>query len=93
LALLAEPAVGSHLKLPCGNGQKIAPSGARCQSAARTKPIGVGGLQASERFLGVDAIRLSGDQRLQAERTKAGVPLPMALLVKLDRLAEALHLT
>jgi LDH2 family malate/lactate/ureidoglycolate dehydrogenase len=87
--LLAEPAVGSHLKLPSGNGQKIAPPGARCQSAARTKPIGVGGLQASKRFLGVDAIRLSGDRRLQAERTKAGVPLPMALLVKLDRLAEA----
>jgi LDH2 family malate/lactate/ureidoglycolate dehydrogenase len=53
----------------------------------------VGGLQASTRFLGVDAIRLSGDRRLQAERTKAGAPLPMALLVKLDRLAEALHLT
>jgi hypothetical protein len=91
--LLAEPAVGSHLKLPSGNGQKIAPPGARCQSAARTKPIGVGGLQASKLFLGVDAIRLSGDGRLQAERTKAGVPLPMALPVKLDRLAEALHLT
>jgi hypothetical protein len=29
--------------------------------------------------------------RLPAERTEAGVPLPMALLVKLDRLAEALH--
>jgi hypothetical protein len=71
--LLAEPAVGSHLELPSGNGQKIAPTGARCQSAARTKPIGVGGLQ--------------------AERTKAGVPLPMALPVKLDRLAEAPHLT
>jgi LDH2 family malate/lactate/ureidoglycolate dehydrogenase len=53
----------------------------------------VGGLQASKRFLGVDAIRLSGDPRLLAERTEAGVPLPMALLVKLDRLAEALHLT
>jgi hypothetical protein len=38
----------------------------------------VGGLQASKHFLGVDAIRLSGDRRLQAERTKAGVPLPMA---------------
>jgi hypothetical protein len=65
----------------------------RCQSASRTKPIGVGGLQASTRFLGVAAIRLLGDRRLQAERTKAGAPLPMALLVKLDRLAEALHLT
>jgi hypothetical protein len=53
----------------------------------------MGGLQASKRFLEVDAIRLSGDRRLQVERTKAGVPLPMALLVKLDRLAEALHLT
>ena len=53
----------------------------------------VGCRQASKRFLGVDAIRLSGDRRLQAERTKAGVPLPMALPVKLDRLAEALHLT
>jgi LDH2 family malate/lactate/ureidoglycolate dehydrogenase len=53
----------------------------------------VGGLQASTRFLGVAAIRLSGDRRLQAERTKAGAPLPMALLVKLDRLAEALHLS
>jgi len=53
----------------------------------------VGGLQASKRFLGVDAIRLSGDPRLLAERTEAGVPLPMALLVKLDRLAAALHLT
>ena len=44
-------------------------------------------------FLGVDAIRLSGDPRLLAERTEAAVPLPMALRVKLDRLAEALHLT
>jgi LDH2 family malate/lactate/ureidoglycolate dehydrogenase len=73
-------------------GAWIRRKGNRC-SAEQPKPIGVGGLQASERFLGVDAIRLSGDQRLQAERTKAGVPLPMALLVKLDRLAEALHLT
>ena len=41
LALLAEPGAGSHLNLPFGNGQKIAPPGARCQSAARTKPIGL----------------------------------------------------
>jgi hypothetical protein len=40
-----------------------------------------------------DAIRLSGDRRLQVERTKAGVQLPMALFVKLDRPAEALHVT
>jgi LDH2 family malate/lactate/ureidoglycolate dehydrogenase len=53
----------------------------------------VGGLQTSKRLLGVDAIRLSGDRRLQVERTKAGVQLPMALFVKLDRLAEALHVT
>jgi hypothetical protein len=40
----------------------------------------VGGLKASKRFLGVDAIRLSGDRRLQAERTKAGVQLPMRFM-------------
>jgi hypothetical protein len=53
----------------------------------------LGGLPVSTCFLEVDAIHLSSDRRLQAERTEAAVPLPMALLVKLDRLAEALHLT
>jgi hypothetical protein len=54
----------------------------------------LGGLPVSKCFLEVDTIRLSSDRRLQAERTEAAVPLPMApLLVKLDRLAEALHLT
>ena len=53
----------------------------------------LGGLPVSKCFLEVDAIRLSSNRRLQAERTEARVPLPMALLVKLDRLAEALHLT
>ena len=53
----------------------------------------LGSLPASKCFLDIDASRLSGNQRLQAERTEAAVPLPMALLVKLDRLAEALHLT
>jgi hypothetical protein len=51
------------------------------------------GLPVSKCFLEVDAIRLSGDRRLQAERTEAAAQFPMALLVKLDRLAEALHLT
>jgi len=76
LSRQSEVILNSHY----GNGQKIAPPGARCQSAARTKPIGVGGLKASKRFLGVDAIRLSGDRRLQAERTKAGVQLPMRFM-------------
>jgi hypothetical protein len=53
----------------------------------------LGGLPVSKCFLEVDAIHLSSDRRLQAERTEAAVPVPMALLVKLDRLAAALHLT
>jgi hypothetical protein len=62
-------------------------------SISRTKPIGLAALLVSKCFIEVDAIRLSGDRRLQAERTEAAMQFPMALLVKLDRLAEALHLT
>jgi hypothetical protein len=40
---------------------------------------------------GVEMFSRGRRYRLPAERTEAGVPLPMALLVKLDRLAEALH--
>jgi hypothetical protein len=49
----------------------------------------MGGLQASKRFLGVDAIRLSGDRRLQVERTKAGVPVCTENLIRVDDVMES----
>ena len=50
----------------------------------------LGSLPVSKCFLDIDASRLSGNQRLQAERTEAGVrlrPLPLVLLARAPYIA------
>jgi hypothetical protein len=51
--------------------RKLRPQARDVNQPPEPNPIGVGGLQASKRFLGVDAIRLSGDRRLQADMAAA----------------------
>ncbi|RAI44198.1 Ldh family oxidoreductase [Rhodoplanes roseus] len=52
-------------------------------------------LRASARLPGVEAIRLPGDRRRECrtERREAGIPLPAALIVQLDKVAAELGVT
>jgi hypothetical protein len=56
-------------------------------SIDRTKLIGLAGLPASKCFLEVDAIRLSGDRRLEVERGEVAVPFPAAFSIRQGALA------